>query len=260
MSSMPWVKLYTEMLDDPKLADLEPEEKWLFVQLILLAGECDQDGAIPMSMRQIAWRLRVNQAELEAQTDALCHAGLIESVTDGLFVVSFGKRQGRPQSVKREQWNDAQKRARMKSEDVIDESYMTDESVIHVSSMNHSGVIPLEEIRVDKSRGDKIRVEESGARAIPDQFDSIRAMVEKNTGYPIPNSPKDIQALRELEELDIQESDIRDAIAFLRGIGKTARGPSSILASVKTAKAKRVQSAVRTSAPTLEDQGYKWVE
>ena len=212
-----------------------------------------------MSMRQIAWRLRVNQAELEAQTDALCHAGLIESVTDGLFVVSFGKRQGRPQSVKREQWNDAQKRQRMKQDDVINESSMTDENVIHESYMTNSGVIPLEEIRVDKSREDKRRGEESGAPAFPDQFDSIRRLVEKNTGYPIPNNPRDIQALRELEELDIQESDIRDAIAFLRGVGKTARGPSSILASVKTAKAKRVQAAVKPT-PTLEDQGYKWVE
>jgi hypothetical protein len=42
-------------------------------------------------------------------------------------------------------------------------------------------------------------------------------------------------------ELDINEDDIKDGIAFLTGIGKVARGASGILGSVKTSHAKRIQ-------------------
>jgi hypothetical protein len=64
LSSMPWVKIYTEMIDDPKIGRLNDATKWRFVSLVLLAGECDRDGALisgneSMSVTDIAWRLRV---------------------------------------------------------------------------------------------------------------------------------------------------------------------------------------------------------
>jgi len=45
MASMPWVKIYTEILDDVKLSKLTDDQKWRFVQLILLAATCDAAGA-----------------------------------------------------------------------------------------------------------------------------------------------------------------------------------------------------------------------
>src|SRR3989337_692645 len=43
---MPWVKIYVSILDDIKLARLTDAQKWRFVQMILLANECDAGGAI----------------------------------------------------------------------------------------------------------------------------------------------------------------------------------------------------------------------
>ncbi len=43
-SAMPWVKIFTEIIDDPKIGRLSKAAKWRFLELIVLAGECDADG------------------------------------------------------------------------------------------------------------------------------------------------------------------------------------------------------------------------
>jgi hypothetical protein len=43
--------------------------------------------------------------------------------------------------------------------------------------------------------------------------------------------------------LGVIEADIRDALAFLSGNGRLARGPDKLLPSVQTARAKRIQRA-----------------
>jgi DnaD/phage-associated family protein len=153
---MPWVKLWTEMLDDPKLAELTAAEKWLFVQLILLAGECDRDGDIPLTFKQIAWRLRLPEDELISGCKRLIGVTLIDTTGDkdvGLIirVVSFGKRQDRPQSVKQQQWLTAQRKHREKSSDVI-----------HDTSMTNTLVIPLEE---EEEEEEEVEVDKNTAAA-----------------------------------------------------------------------------------------------
>lgn len=139
MSSMPWVKLYTEILDDPKMADLEPSEKWLFIELILLAGECDQEGLIPLTLSRIAWRLRIDIKELQAESESLENAGLIEKGETGILVIAFSKRQERPQSVKRQQWTDAQRRHRNKTQVVMHDNDMTNTLVLRVEEEESRG-------------------------------------------------------------------------------------------------------------------------
>ncbi len=45
-SSMPWVKIYTEILDDPRVGNLTESAQLRYIQLIILAGECDAEGAL----------------------------------------------------------------------------------------------------------------------------------------------------------------------------------------------------------------------
>lgn len=221
MPSMPWVKIYTEMLDDPKMSDLEPEEKWLFIELILLAGECDESGMIRMTISKIAWRLRENQDSLKLNLNALEAAGLIGIAENGIMVKSFAKRQDRPQSVKQAQWNDAQRRHRATKKSVIDDTSMTPTPVILVEE---------EEDR-----------EEDGDSAASDSFDDMRIMIEKLTGNPIPPTAKEVAAVNEFIRMEATEEDFRDALSFLSERGILARGAAGLLGSVRTSHTKRIQ-------------------
>lgn len=158
MSSMPWVKLYTEMLDDPKIGRLPDAIKWRFVSLILLAGECDQDGALqasdkPMSIDDIAWRLRMPSEQCEAEIESLLMCGVLELDADVYYLPKFSDRQGRPQSEKRAQWRERQARYR-ESKETQDK---TQESVTRDSPVTNAS-------RVEKRRVEKSRVEKSAGK------------------------------------------------------------------------------------------------
>src|SRR3990167_612210 len=107
-TSMPWVKLYTDFLDDRKIGLLPDILKLRFIQLVLVAGECDAegyiiDGAGPLSIKDIAWRLRMDPEQLGQEISELTGAGLLSEDVDtgALLIINFSKRQGRSRSEKR---------------------------------------------------------------------------------------------------------------------------------------------------------------
>lgn len=128
---MPWVKIYTEILDDPKLGELPAETKWCYVQLIVLAGDYDADGYIVtrdslVTHANIAWRLRVTVETLTRDINLLCECGLVEIDHGAIFIPKFAERQGRKQSEKREQWRERQAKSREKHDsDVTRDSRVT---------------------------------------------------------------------------------------------------------------------------------------
>lgn len=129
-TQMPWIKLYTELLDDPKVSELKLAEQMIFVKLLLFAGECDREGLLGddeggYSMSKIAWRLRIPVADLRHAASRLLSLGLIEELAGGLVIPAFTARQGRPQSERQQMWRDAQHRRRHGEEAVTPESSMT---------------------------------------------------------------------------------------------------------------------------------------
>lgn len=119
---MPWIKVYTEFVDDAKFASCTDSAKLRFIQLMLIAGECDADGDLVaggewLKLDQLAWRLRVMHDQLETDVQTLIALGVIARTKQGLTIVNFDKRQGRPQSVKREQWRARQQRHRTVTRD-----------------------------------------------------------------------------------------------------------------------------------------------
>ena len=116
---MPWVKIYTEMLDDVKIASLEDAQKWRFIQLILLAGECDAGGSFVtgesrMTHAQLSWRLRCDTKTIESDIEKLVEIGLL--IDDGLLTIAkFRERQGPTQTEKRQKWAERQQNKRQKA-------------------------------------------------------------------------------------------------------------------------------------------------
>lgn len=79
MASKYWLKLYYEMLDDPKVARLPDSSYRRFVECLLLAGEYDRSGLLP-PIEDMAWRLRVSETALQQDMSRLAMAGVVNLV------------------------------------------------------------------------------------------------------------------------------------------------------------------------------------
>lgn len=97
-----WIKLYTEVLHDPKMGRLTDRQYRTCINLFLLAGQIDQDGALPQ-LDDIAYHLRTDTASLSADAMALAAVGILTQEGDDWTVTRFAERQARNQSETPEQ-------------------------------------------------------------------------------------------------------------------------------------------------------------
>ena len=92
MTSKYWIKLYHEILDDPKMGRMPEILFARCIKLFLLAGEINENGLLP-STDDIAWRLRLEPEEVENDLIELQKIGIIIQI-DGRWVVKkFAERQ-----------------------------------------------------------------------------------------------------------------------------------------------------------------------
>ena len=71
-----WIKLYIEMLDDPKMARL-PNYLWRrAVEFFLLAGRQGEEGALP-PVEEMAWSLRLSEDKLLEDLQRLAGVGVV---------------------------------------------------------------------------------------------------------------------------------------------------------------------------------------
>ena len=101
-SSMPWIKLWTDFPDDPKIAKCSEGAQLLFAKLLCIAGQCDAEGYLvngddPLTRWDIAWRLRMELERTESLIDELIGFDLLATDGDYLLIPNFSKRQGRSQ-------------------------------------------------------------------------------------------------------------------------------------------------------------------
>lgn len=91
MANNYWIKLYHEILRDPKMARL-PDRVWRrTIELFLLAGEIGKNGTIG-NTDDIAWALRVSLRQFEKDIAAIEEAGIVKRDGNGWLVVNFEKR------------------------------------------------------------------------------------------------------------------------------------------------------------------------
>lgn len=95
-----WLKLYTEIIDDPKLADVPEWAKWCFVEFLCLAKENDKDGEL-QTANKMAWRLRKTVKQVETALRTLEQSGVVHTTGAVWFVTNFAKRQALSESADR---------------------------------------------------------------------------------------------------------------------------------------------------------------
>lgn len=92
MSSNYWIKLYHEILDDPKMGRLSDHAWRRTIELFLIAGESGNGGFLP-PVEDIAWRLRTSVDDVTAILQELETVGITSQTDDGWLVCNFATRQ-----------------------------------------------------------------------------------------------------------------------------------------------------------------------
>lgn len=85
-----WLRLYTGILDDPKVQRLAPEQFKGWINLLCLAKE--NDGLLP-SLEDTAFRLRISEAEAQSLVEVLANRGLLDHTDEGVTPHNWENRQ-----------------------------------------------------------------------------------------------------------------------------------------------------------------------
>lgn len=184
MGSKYWIKLYHEILADPKMGRL-PDRTWRrCIELFLLAGETDDNGQLP-SIDDIAWTLRVDRDELISDMEALEAVDILSRDEDGNWnVTKFTERQD-PDTPK-------ERAERYRERKQISNAPVTQ------PSRNVAGVVTkpvldtdTDKIRIDKDKDKDTEQETDGASADVVVVVSPFALYESEKFGPVTEKIKD---------------------------------------------------------------------
>ena len=111
MPSRYWIKLYHEILDDPKMMKMQEVLFGRCIKLFLLAGDYDHSGGLP-SLSDIAWRLRISEEEIESDLIELQRLGITLQSEDGWQISKWEDRQAAVGGTERtRRWRQRKRRA-----------------------------------------------------------------------------------------------------------------------------------------------------
>lgn len=93
MSTLPWFRVYTEMVDDERMRMLSFDDRWHYVAILCCKGMglLDKQQDLALTRRQIGVKLGVDRVTLDEIERRLVEVGLIEA--DTLQPVAWDKRQ-----------------------------------------------------------------------------------------------------------------------------------------------------------------------
>jgi len=100
-SSMPWIKLYVETLDDPKMGRLNDRLWRRSIEVFMLAGKTGAGGFLP-PIEDMAWILRTTPEELAAELEELARVNIVNQTEDGWCVTHFAVRQDADSNAERQ--------------------------------------------------------------------------------------------------------------------------------------------------------------
>jgi len=142
-----WVKLYTEVNEDPKIGSLTWAQRGIWSALLALAGrldyrdENDKETGLLDTPQNTAWHLRCPAEEFGDALKAFQERGMIDEREGLLYITNYAKRQARPPSASREAVAKRVKRHREAKPDQRNEE--TDERNESVTPLQNN-VTPLE--------------------------------------------------------------------------------------------------------------------
>jgi len=129
-----WIKLYYEILTDPKMGGMDDHTWRRTIELFLLAGSEGKDGYLP-PIADIAWHLRTSEEDVEQVLSELEQLHIIAKTDQGYVVANYAKRQKSIEPKERMQSS----RNRKRSEEYYNSTYFQD-GVTTRNSNSYDGV------------------------------------------------------------------------------------------------------------------------
>ena len=206
-----WLRLYTEILDDPKVQKLPPDIFKTWINLLCVAKNLDMDGVLP-EVEDLSFLLRIPENTVIQHLKELCQRGLLDEneihgwkerqfISDNDPTAVDRKRRQRHGHVTRDVTHDV-------TDDVTDMSRVTENNM----SQN---VTRTETETETETENTQERVRETAIVMTtnpPDEnFQALRAAFQsKNLLWP--NPAKEIQAIRQLCALASQTGDAPETL------------------------------------------------
>lgn len=119
--SLPWIKLYCEILDDPKMGRMSEFVFARCIKLFLIAGREGKDGMLP-PVEDMLWTMRLDESKLLLTLHELEEVGVTSQDPVGnWYIVNFQKRQSLCDSTERVRaFRERKKEKEKKKEGVTD--------------------------------------------------------------------------------------------------------------------------------------------
>lgn len=160
-----WIKLYQEILDDPKMAVL-PDRLWRrIVELFLLAGRTGDSGVLP-SVTGIAWILRIPVDDVQLDMEQIATTGIIHETENGWVVSQFEKRQSPSSSSERSR---KQRESERKKQYYGDATQMQRKCNANATKRLTDQIDRLTDNRIDNRTEQTVSTVQKGVSNVPDK-------------------------------------------------------------------------------------------
>lgn len=226
MGSYSWIKVWHEVLHDPKMGKMSDRLWRRAMECFLIAGEYAKGGELP-TVCDMSWTLRCEDATLEKELEALASVSIVEC-KDGVWrVVNFEKRQGPVDVAERK----AESRKRGKKQDYYD-------NVTNRDTECHDDVTNRD---TEERRGEEDKEEE-------EEEDSKTAPASPASSLSFSETPKGTLVLKLLRKENHSLSDKYDTVTQRDGFLEVFESLNGELESVVK---KGLEANVTTKAAML---------
>lgn len=228
---MKWFRVYAEIKDDPKVLELDFEQRWLWLSLLAMASDSSERGVVTfVRMRGLAASLRCDETTLTTALELLADLDMIEVGDGRITITHWEDRQYDKPSDAPEATRDRKRRSRARHA-VSRESGVTEQDVtptesddLAASRSGHADVTPSHATDTDTESDTDPEKKTGAARPVPAEdtpFSLFEALMDL-VGTPgrKPPSPawrdKQLGIAKRLLEQGHSADQVRKCIAFMQ--------------------------------------------
>ena len=257
-----WIKIRTNLVDNPKFMQLTDQAKSTYFELYLLAGKSDAFGLVlagdvTATVQDLAWILRKSDADMQNALDELQRAELVD-LDGGVTVTKFASEQGPTMANQRRQWalRQAKRRALAKGQTWIEPDTEPDtEKEKEAEKEKEKDTNTDKELKTQTKRVTQTS-RESHARVTRDNSgggdlidsDLVLSVWHDMTGLEFKPGDKFDAMIKDWQSAGVTVQNVRDAITQANGEANT---PMYLAISAKNLHAKETAQA-RSSDMALE--------
>ena len=184
----PWIRIYTEVPDDPKVQLLTAEIFRFWINCLCLCG--NYDGVLP-SFNDLAWKFKITPHRAEKSVKILVDAGLFEQTIDGKFIPHSWSSRQRDSDLSTDRVRGMRKRL-MKRDETVSSAVS---SIVSSEPRIVNNIYTTEEILKDKwfneefwpnfwRKVDKAEAKRSFKKHATDEAKKDRIVAAVKTQYP----------------------------------------------------------------------------